>query len=95
MIAISKTSWTPVINYGTWHPRGRRLIGPVTYIQRVQGQPTGLFFIVSRRRYWWICGLRRMRESLLIGRFARHVLANMPIKYYWMWLPNDHSVAKA
>jgi hypothetical protein len=61
----------------------------------VQDQPTGLFFIVSRQRYWWICGLRKMRNLPLLGHFAQLALANMPIKYYWIWLPNGHTVAKA
>jgi hypothetical protein len=90
-----KTSWTPNMNHGTWHPRGRRLIGPVTYIQRTQGQPTGLFFIVTRQRYWWICGLVRTRNLPLLGCFARRALARMVVKYYWVWLPNAQSHAKA
>jgi hypothetical protein len=90
-----KATWTPAMNHGTWQPQGRRFIGPVIYIQRVQSQPTGLFFIVSRQRYWWICGLRKMRNLPLLGRFAQHVLAYMPIKYYWTWLSNEHTAAKA
>jgi hypothetical protein len=90
-----KTTWTPAMNHGTWQPQGRRFIGPVIYIQRVQSQPTGLFFIVSRQRYWWICGLRKMRNLPLLGRFAQHVLAYMPIKYYLTWLSNEHTAAKA
>lgn len=90
-----KAPWTPAMNHGTWRPRGRRLIGPVTYIQLVQGQPTGLFFIVTRQRYWWICWLRRMSDLPLLGRFARHALATMSVKYCWMWLPNERATAKA
>lgn len=90
-----KTSWTPTIAHGTWRPRGRRLIGPVTYIQRVHDQPTGLFFTVPRQRYWWICTLVRARNLPLLGRFAQRVLARMQVEYYWTWQPNVQTRAEA
>lgn len=70
----------------TWYPCGRRLLGPVMYVQRAGGRPTGLFFIVTRLRYWQICGLVGTRELPLIGRLARRALAQIRVEYQWTWL---------
>jgi hypothetical protein len=77
--------WQPEHGVGTWHPCGRRL-GPVYYEQRVNGTATGLFFVVSRSRYWLICALDVLAGLPVIGRFAHCVRRRMTVLYRWTWL---------
>lgn len=76
------TAWQPA---STWHPCGKTL-GPVYYEQRVDGTATGMFFIVSRRRYWLICVLSTCLDLPIIGRLASHVRRRMTVEYRWTWL---------
>lgn len=78
-------AWQPDHSAGTWHPCGRRL-GPVRYEQRVNGTPTGLFFVVSRCRYWLICVLDCVAQIPIVGRAARRSLRGMTVFYQWTWL---------
>lgn len=80
-----KASWTPSMDYGTWHPLIEGRLHPVMYIHQLRGQPTGLFFSVSRPRYWWICGLVKLRRAPFIGKLARTQLARMRVAYCWSW----------
>ena len=75
------TAWAPP-PIGTWHPRGRGF-GPVTYEQRLRGQPTGMFFTVSRWRYWWIRILVKIRSVPLAGCLASRSLARMQVTYHF------------
>jgi len=79
------TAWEPSMDHGTWHPCGYR-ISPVRYEQRVNGTPTGLFFVVPRWRYWWISALASVVRWPLAGRLARRMLAGIRVEYRWTWL---------
>jgi hypothetical protein len=52
----------------------------------MNGQPTGLFFVVPRWRYWWIWGLVGVHKWPLMGWFSRRILARMQVKYHLTWL---------
>lgn len=70
----------------TWHPMGYSYWrGPVRYEQRVNGQPTGMSFTVSRWRYWWIWLLARAAAVPILGRAARRYLRTMTVEYRWTW----------
>lgn len=84
----------PEYQIGTWHPHRRRWIGPVTYVQRVDGDPTGLIFVVSRFRFWWICALVVATRTRWIRRPARWALARMYVRYHWTWLPRRGLIAR-
>lgn len=76
------TSWTPTPGHGTWHPQGRWL-GAVTYIHRLSGQPTGLYFKVPRWRYWWISALIKLQAMPLLGAWADRRYAQMSVTYHY------------
>jgi len=80
--------WQPDYSFGTWHPCGRRLLGPVRFEQRLDGSPTGLFFMVSRPRYWTIRALAATCRISVVGCVARHLLQKMRVLYQWTWLHN-------
>jgi len=80
--------WQPDIGRGTWHPRGRRFLGPVRVEQRDRGIPTGLFYVVSRRHFWWISLLKYAQRVPLIRRPARYMWRRIVVKYEWGWLPS-------
>jgi hypothetical protein len=76
-------SWMPVPDYGTWHPQGKGL-GPVTYVQRLRGQSTGLYFKVPRWRYWWISALVKMRDTVLVSHWARRRYERLQVTYHYL-----------
>lgn len=70
------------ITVGTWHPMGYRL-SPVVYQQRINGEPTGLFFVVSRPRYWWIWLMVKARRYPIIGKLAARLLSEFRVEYHF------------
>lgn len=73
------------LEHGTWHPCGRHL-GPVYYEQRVDGRPTGWFFVVPRGKYWLICTLDTCSGLPVIGSLAARVRRRLAVTYRCMWL---------
>lgn len=91
---MTEIEWTPQQHLGTWHPRGRRLIGPVVFVQRIDGRPTGLYFVVPRWRYWWISMLDSAVTWPIVGRVARAIRSRMQVLYIWAW-PHHGPIGQA
>lgn len=67
----------------TWHPCGYGL-SPVVYVQRLGDEPTGMFFVVPRWKYWAIAVLISAARMPVIGRGARLILKHVSVTYRWI-----------
>ena len=93
-VKISLSECTPalvnLINRGTWHPMGLKWWGPVIFVQRCGGADTGIWFVLSRWRWWWLRLLKWARGTADVprpvsGAIAAKLLARLRVEYHMEW----------
>lgn len=83
------------MDYGAWYPCSRGLTTPVIYIQCLNSQPTGLYFVVPRWRHMWIWALVKVHKVPLIGKAAMRTLARMQVTYRCAVLTDEQRQIRA